>query len=69
MPFPRGEDDKPKEGEEHDPYNFDALDNESMSAPAFRDNRDLTDETEVPQFWGVVKVGDWGGVRGCVGYE
>ena len=71
-PSPRGEDDRPKEGAEHDPYNFDesdASDNESTSAPAFRDDRDLTDEAEVPQFWGVVKVGDWGGVRGRVGYK
>ena len=40
-----------------------------MSAVAFRDDRDLEDDTEVPQFWGVVRVGDWGGVRGRIGYE
>ena len=71
-PSPRGEDDKPEDGEEDDPYNLDesdTSDNGSTSAPTFRDDQDLTDDAEIPQFWGVVRVGDWGGVCGHVGYE
>ena len=65
-PSPRGKDDKPEDREEDDPYNFDESDMSDdglMSAPTFRDDRDLADDAEIPQFWGVVRVGDlalWG---------
>ena len=68
-PSPRGEDDEPKGHDEDDPYNFDMSNESDDGSTAFRDDRDLEEDMEVPQFWGVVRVGDWGGVRGRIGYE
>src|SRR5918911_73621 len=62
---PDVEEDKP-----FDPYGFDESDSDEDGVPdALPDDRELTDDFLVPQFWGVVQVNDCQGWAGSVGYE